>query len=130
MKPVPFVFQGQTFYLLLNAAALFDIYDRLGDAGSITGHIAGGGREAFENTCFFLTALAEQGELFRRHMGYDRGPVPTEELFRVGLQPLEAAAAKGAVLKAIAAGFARETEEETGEADLGLLELQKKTAAE
>lgn len=129
MRTTPFPFRGQTFHLLLNAAALFAIYDRLGDTDSVARHITGNSKAAFENTCFYLAVLAEQGELLRRHMGYDREPIPSEELFRVGLRPLEAATAKGAILEAIAAGFAREAAAEPKETDLGLLELQKKTAA-
>ena len=40
---------------------------------------------------------------------------------------MEAAAAKGAVMEALAAGFAREEAEKPGMVDKGLLALQKKT---
>lgn len=129
MRTIPFSLRGVTYHLLLNGAALFDLYDKFGDKGSISDHLQGNGREAFDNTCFFLEKLAEQGELWRRYMGLDHGPLPTAELFQIALSPLEATAAKGAVMEAILSGFAREEAESGKAVDKGLLELQKKTAA-
>lgn len=129
MRTVPVALGGVTYYLLLNAAAVFDLYDCFGDKGSLSDHLQGGGREAFENTCVFLEKLAEQGELWRRYLGYGHGPLPTAEQLRVSLSPMEAAVAKGAVLEALAAGFAREEAEKPGMVDKGLLALQKKTEA-
>ena len=127
MRTVPVTLGGVTYHLLLNGAALFDLYDRFGDTGSLADHLQGGGRKAFENTCFFLERLAEQGELWRRYLGH--GPLPRAGQFWVSLSPMEAAAAKGAVMEALAAGFAREEAEKPGMVDKGLLALQKKTAA-
>lgn len=130
MRTVPVTLGGVTYHLLLNGAALFDLYDRFGDKGSLADHLQGGGREAFENTCVFLETLAEQGELWRRYLGYDHGPLPTAGTFLVSLSPLEAAAAKGAVMEALMAGFAREEGERPRTVDKGLAALQKKTAAD
>lgn len=128
MRTVPVSLGGVTYHLLLNGAALFALYDRFGDRGSLADHLQGGGREAFENTCVFLAVLGEQGELWRRYLGYDHGPLPTAEGFRVGLSPMEAAAAKGAVMEALLKGFAREEGQQSKAVDKGLLALQKKTA--
>lgn len=125
MRTVPVTLGGVTYHLLLNGAALFDLYDRFGDTGSLADHLQGGGREAFENTCFFLERLAEQGELWRRYQEYDHSPLPTAGQFLVSLSPLEAAAAKKAVMEALLAGFAREEAEKPGMVDKGLLALQK-----
>lgn len=129
MRTVPVSLGGVTYHLLLNGAALFDLYDRFGDTGSLADHLQGGGREAFENTCFFLEKLAEQGELWRRYLGYGHSPLPTAETFLVTLSPLEAAAAKKAVMEALLVGFAREEGERPRTVDKGLAALQKKTAA-
>lgn len=126
MRTVPVTLGGVTYHLLLNGAALFDLYDRFGDTGSLADHLQGGGREAFENTCFFLERLAEQGGLWRRYQEYDHSPLPTAGQFLVSLSPLEAAAAKKAVMEALLAGFAREEAEKPGMVDKGLLALQKK----
>lgn len=117
---------GQHLYLLLNGQALFDIYDKFGSDGFLTDHIKGGSKKSFEATCYFLAKLCEQGELYRRWQGQTHGPVLTEQFFRVNLAPHEVAAAKDAILAAIVLGFRRE-EKETGDLDLGLVELQKKT---
>lgn len=129
MKTVPFTMGGQTYHLLLNGAALFDLYEQFGDQDSLLNHLDGRGRQSFENTCVFLAKLGEQGELLRRYLGHDPGPVPTEELFRVGLSPRDAARAKSAVIEAVCAGFEREEGGKQKQVDKGLLELQKKTAA-
>lgn len=129
MRTVPFSLGGVTYYLLLNAGAMFSLYDTFGDKGFLTDHLQGGGRQAFENTCVFLEKLAEQGELWRRYQGYDHGPLPSAELFRTTLSPLDAAMAKQAVMEALTAGFAREEAEKGKAVDKGLLALQKKTAA-
>ena len=75
---------------------------------------------------YYLFKLSEQGELYRRWQGHTRGPVLTEQFFRVNLAPREVAAAKDAIRTAIVLGFQRE-EKETSDLDLGLVELQKKT---
>ena len=108
MRTVPVTLGGVTYHLLLNGAALFELYDRFGDTGSLTDHLQGAGREAFENTCFFLAKLAEQGELWRRYLGYDHGPLPVADQLRITLSPLDAAAAKQAVIEAVLAGFRME----------------------
>lgn len=117
---------GQHLYLLLNGQALFDIYDKFGTKGFITDPLKDNNKAGFEATCFFLAKLCEQGELLRRWEGQTRGPVFSEQFFRVNLAPREVAAAKDAILAAIVLGFRRE-EKETGDLDLGLVELQKKT---
>ncbi len=129
MRTVPFRLGNETFYLLLNGAALFELYEKFGDEGSLMDHLNGRGRESFENTCFFLAKLGEQGELLRRYLGHDPGTVPTEELFRVGLSPRDVLRAKAAVKEAICAGFSREEAPKHERVDLGLLTLQKKTEA-
>lgn len=119
---------GQHLYLLLNGQALFDIYDKFGTKGFITDPLKDNNKAGFEATCFFLAKLCEQGELLRRWEGQTRGPVLSEQYFRVHLAPREVAAAKDAILAAIVLGFQRE-EKETGDLDLGLVELQKKTGS-
>ena len=63
--------------------------------------------------------------LWRRYQGYDHGPLPEAEAFRVGLTPMEAVLARKAVVEALTAGFAQEETEKPGTVDKGLLALQK-----
>ena len=124
MKTLPYELNGHTFYLCLNGQALFDAYDKFGYEEFLTKHIEGKDKKSFENTCWLLAKLAEQGELVRRWQGLERGPIVPPEYFRAHLRPLDVAGAK----EAITLGFSREEEREKRVRDLGLEELQKKTA--
>lgn len=128
MKTHEFDLCGQCLHLLLNGQALFDLYDKFGTDGFLTDALEGSGKQSFEAVCTFLAKLSEQGELWRRWQGMERGPILPEAWFRVHLAPRDVAAAKRAILEAVRLGFAREAEE-PHDIDLGLLELQKKTAA-
>lgn len=119
---------GQRLHLLLNGQALFDLYDIFGTEGFLTDALERSGKEGFEAVCMFLAKLSEQGELWRRWQGMERGPFFPEQWFRVHLAPHDVAPARAAILEAVRLGFAREAEE-PHDVDLGLLELQKKTAA-
>ena len=103
-------------------------YDKFGYEGFLTKHIEGQSKASFENTCWLLCKLAEQGELVRRWQGLERGPIAPVEYFRTHLRPLDVAGAKDAIREAISLGFSREEEHERRVRDLGLEELQKKTA--
>lgn len=128
MKTFPYELDGHKFYLCLNGQALFDAYDNFGYEEFITKHIEGQSKASFENTCWLLCKLAEQGELVRRWQGLERGPIVPVEYFRAHLRPLDVAGAKDAIREAITLGFSREEERERLVRDLGLEELQKKTA--
>ena len=119
---------GQHLHLCLNGQALFDLYDKFGTKGFITDPLKDNNKAGFEATCFFLAKLSEQGELYRRWQGQTHGPILTEQFFRVNLAPREVAVAQAAILASIVLGFQRE-EKETGDLDLGLVELQKKTGS-
>ena len=126
MKTLSYELNGHTFYLCLNGQALFDAYDKFGYEEFLTKHIEGKDKQSFENTCWLLAKLAEQGELVRRWQGLDRGPIAPPEYFKAHLKPLDVAGAKDAIREAVALGFSREEEHERRVRDLGLEELQKK----
>lgn len=127
MRTLTYTVAGKTWHLLLNAAAVFNAYDKFGSEGSLLDHLDGNDKETFEATCWFLNELATQGELLRRYQGHDPGKFPTEQMFRAVLGPFDVPAAKAAVRQAIAFGFFRE-EDRDKPIDLGLAELEKKTA--
>lgn len=118
---------GQTYRLCLNGAALFDIYDKYGTKGFITDPMKGNTRKAFAATCWFFAKLAEQGELVRRHQGYDKQPIQLPEYFQTFFTPADVLTARQAVSQAVQLGFARDVEDQDEEVDLGLQELEKKT---
>lgn len=128
MKLTQITIEGREYHLCLNGAALFDIYAKFGDKGSLMDHIEGNGRKSFYRTCWILAKLCEQGELVRRYRGFAPAEIPTETQLRLFLSPLDTLAAKAAIRRAVAIGFGREVQdEEEKRVDLGLMELQKKT---
>ena len=129
MKLWHFQLEDRIYPMCLNAAALFDIYDKFGDKGSVLDHIEGGDRKAFYAACWMLAKLCQQGELVARHMGESPMDIPTETDMRLMLGPLDVIRAKHAIRNTVAIGFGREIvdEGESKRVDLGLLELQKKT---
>lgn len=85
-------------------------------------------RESFSNACKAAAILAEQGELARRHMGYEPSPLPSAEDIAATTDPMGLPALKSAVISAVMLGFGREIDPENDEVDVGLAELgeQKK----
>lgn len=127
MKTIEFELDGQTYHLLMNAAALFDCYDRFGDKGEILDHIIGTTRESFDATVWILVKLCQQGELLRRYQGEDPSHMLSVEEASKTMSPLDLTRARAAIREAFCSGFDRETKAEEEEVDLGLIELQKKT---
>lgn len=127
MKTVEFEFNGKTYYLCMNGAALFECYEKFGTKQDITSYITAPTKKGFNNTCWLLSVLSEQGTAVRRYLGLP-APKPLTELeCFILLKPIEVVNAKHQIVKAIALGFAQ-TEDGTEEVDLGLAELnQKKT---
>lgn len=121
---------GQDYYLVFNGLAMFEVNDRYGGATKLLDAVDAPGREGFEALCGGLAILAEQGELARRALGYDKGPMLAEEAIRTLATPAEIAPLRTALVTAILSGFGREVESDQ-DVDLGLLELeQKKRASE
>jgi hypothetical protein len=116
---------GQDYYLTFNGAAMFEVDDRFGSATKLLDAVNVPGSKGFDALCGGLAILAEQGELARRALGYDRGPVLTEETVRALTAPTELASLRTALVTAILVGFGREVESEQ-DVDLGLLELEQK----
>lgn len=131
MTTVEYELGGQTWHLLLNGAAYFDILDKYGtEADGILEHIRPGDKAGFEATCWILAKLAEQGELWRRYQGYDNGPFLTAQRARAEMLLPYVASAKLAITEAVARGFARETKDPEPEyVDKTLQRLKKKGPA-
>lgn len=129
MKTVDLEIQGRTLHLFLNGAALFDYYETFGSDQEIVERIAGESRASFRATCWVLWKLSEQGELARRLQGHDREDYWTAAQLAVVMDPLDVTRARRAIGRAVQLGFAMEHPPRREYEDLGLMELQKKTAA-
>lgn len=129
MRSVDYEFQGKTYSLCMNGAALFAIYDKFGKNISVFDPIKSADNKGFEALCFYLHKLAEQGEIVRRWEGHEPKKIPAEKMFAALLGPLDVPAARTAVQLAIQAGFESEQEKKDS-IDIGLAELRKKGAAD
>lgn len=127
MKTVEVHIYGRTCHLRLTSAALYDIYEHFGKDKSAFENIEGTDKAAFDAICWYFAKLSEQGELSRRMQGHEARDIITKEDVKVLLTPGDFPAAKLAVLRAMQQGFGREVEDDEP-IDIGLLELQKKTA--
>jgi hypothetical protein len=125
MKAVKIALAGQAYYLLFNGAAMFDFEDAFGGSNAYLEAAKGTDRKAAETVTAATAILAVQGELARRDLGYDKGPIPTpEEILRLS-SPMDLIRLRQANLAAILAGYEREVESDEP-TDLTLLELEQK----
>lgn len=128
MKAVRLTLAGRECHLALTVEAMFQLEDLFGGTGELLDAMGGTGRESFQAACKAAAVLAEQGELARRHLGYDPAPMPALEDVLATMTPDQLPAVKLAVSSAVSLGFGREIEPENDEVDVGLAELngQKK----
>ena len=126
MKAVRITLAGRTQYLAYTGEAMFQLQEKFGTAAELLGAIGKNTRDGLSVACEAAAILAEQGELARRHLGYDKGPIIEAATIRATITPSEIAALKPAAMEL---GYGREVVEENDEIDLGLAELnaQKKT---
>lgn len=127
MKTVEVNIYGRTCHLRLTSAALYDIYEHFGKENGAFENIEGANKASFDAICWYFAKLSEQGELTRRFQGYEPREIITEAEVKLLLTPGDLPKAKLAVLQAMQKGFGREVEDDEP-IDIGLLELQKKTA--
>lgn len=130
MKAVKINLAGRERYLAFTGEAMFQIQEKFGGTSELIEKMKGETREAFSATYDAAAILAEQGELARRHLGYDKAPMIAAEQIAATTTPGEIIKITLAVSSAIALGYGREIKEENDEIDLGLAELnaQKKTS--
>ena len=125
MKATKITLAGTDYFLVFNGAAMFEFEEAFGGTGQFMDRIKAGGRDSFSAVCQAAAILAQQGELARRALGYDGGPMLEEEKVRALATPMEAAELQRAVVNTIIAGYKRDIPSEEAE-DLGLLELEQK----
>lgn len=125
MKAIKATLAGQEHYLVFNGSAMFAFEDESGGAGGMLDELTDD-RSGFDKLCRAVTILAEQGELVRRHFGYDQRPMLTEETVRALATPKDIVQLKQAVINAVMQGYGREVTDDQEEVDLGLVELEQK----
>ena len=123
MKAVKITLAGRTQYLAYTGEAMFQLQEKFGTAAELLGAIGKNTRDGLSVACEAAAILAEQGELARRHLGYDKGPIIEAATIQATITPSEIAALKLAIPAAMELGYGREVVEENDEIDLGLAEL-------
>lgn len=129
MKAVKIDLAGRTRHLVFTVEAMFQIQESFGGPSKLVDDMEPDTREGFIAVCDAAAILAQQGELVRRHLGYDSEPMLDAGTIAATLAPSGIIPLKLAIISAITLGFGREIEPENDEVDLGLAELseQKKT---
>lgn len=129
MKAVKITLAGRELYLAYTGEAMFQLQEKFGTAAELLESVVKNTREGLSAACEAAAILAEQGELARRYLGYDKGPIIDAETIRATITPGEIAALKLAIPAAMELGYGRDVVEDNDEVDLGLAELnaQKKT---
>ena len=128
MKAMEYKLDCETSYLVFNGFAMFEFDEQVGGAGRLMESVQTINKKSFELLCQATALLAEQGELTRRALGYEKQLIPTLEKIRAVATPMDVVGMRAAVMQAIMAGYGREIESDE-DVDLVLLELrQKKTS--
>lgn len=124
MRLTNFEFNGTNYSLCLNAAALFDAYDKFGTDRDLLEVVSSNTAESFGDLCWVLAKLNEQGVAVKRYLERSAEKPLTELEWKILLSPQDAIEAKEKVAEAIIRAFARNIPDDE-EIDLGLLELEK-----
>lgn len=111
-------FKNKKYYLFYNGAAMYALQD-------IDNVFEALGKD-FDVFCRVLSVLSQQGELMRRHEGYDSGEVLNSDELKITMLPYEVVELRSAAINAVISGLKREVEDEKKERDLSLEKFKKK----
>ena len=125
MKAVRLTLAGRERYLAYTVEAMFQLEELFGEVPALIDAVSANDREGFQAACRAAAVLAEQGELARRHMGYEPLPLLSPEDVAATATPSDLPGLRSAIVSAISLGFGREIEPEDDEVDLGLAELNE-----
>lgn len=123
---VPFTLSGNKFYLHYSMAVLFDVVEKFGGIQTALEAMETNDKAAFETVRWFAVRMANDAELCRRAMGYDKSKIISEDDLTALVSPFEFSQIYEAVVTAIEKGYARNAENDDEEVDLGLAELNEK----
>ena len=112
------------YHFLYNATAYFDTMDKYPEG--FFEIMSKNNKEGLEALCWVLQEMSEQGELLRKHMGYDANPTFDAKEAIIKMRPKDIAAARALAMTAMDVGLHSEDDEDD-ELDIVLVELQKKT---
>ena len=125
MKAVRRMLAGRERHLAYTVEAMFQLGGLFGEVPALIDAVSANDREGFLAACRAAAVLAEQGELARRHMGYEPLPLLSPEDVAATATPSDLPGLRSAIVSAISLGFGREIDPEDDEVDLGLAELNE-----
>lgn len=121
-------FAGRDIYLNYSMAVMFEVIEKYGDVKKALTLIGQDTREGFIVTRHLGLLMAQDAELVCRSLGYDPQPFLSEAYICEHISPYDFSVFRDAVVRAVSAGYNRETKEEAEDVDVGLQQLnQKKT---
>lgn len=123
MKHIDFEFNGTTYALSFTAEALFTVYDKFGYTSDILEATKAlePTAEGWKNCCWLAALMASQGELQRRHQGYDARRMLTMEELRTGFMAADSIRLRQAVRDALVQGFQRDVPDPDEEEEVNLV---------
>lgn len=131
MKTIEFSFGGKHLRLYLNGEAMFALDELDAQRGTELPEIMDQALEqspaGYDALCQVAEVLATQGEHCRRYLHYEPERVPSARELRLLLSPMQMLGLRTAVVRAVNAGYAEAKDDDTGDIDIGLAELEKKT---
>lgn len=125
-KMIKTTFGKRELYLNYSIDVMFNVIEKYGSVSNALNIVEEDTRQGFAVTRHLGVMMARDGELVRRSLGYEPQPFFTEEDVCERITPYEYSEFRAAVVKAIAAGYGRETKDEAEEVDAGLQKLQQK----
>lgn len=124
MKTTEYEFNGQTYHLFFNSAVMFDCFDKFGNNDIFTA-ICEMTPESFNNLCWLIGKMSEQGALLRNYQGYEQcGTLNADEL-KLTMGATEFGNATEKAAKAVSLGFGRTTKDDEPQ-DPWLAEIEQK----
>ena len=125
MKGYKYEFNGTEYTLCYTGEAFFAISEIVGDE-EITKALIPETREGFAKLCEAAAVMSEQGELVKRHLGYEPAEMLDAEQIRMLLPPTERVNLYNAVMATIILGCEREISEKSKEISLTRQKMLKK----
>lgn len=125
MKGYKYEFNGSEYTLCYTGEAFFAVREIVGDEET-TKALIPETREGFTRLCEVAAAMSEQGELVKRHLGYEPAEMLDAEQIRLLLPPLDRIELYQAVMEAIILGCKREVNDKTKEVSLTRQKMLKK----
>lgn len=131
MKTIEFTYGKNNLHLYMNGSAMFEIQaldeGAPDDQPSALDLALEQSAAGVSMLCRVAHILATQGEHCRRYLKYTPERIPPAIELESVLSPMQLLGLRTAVIQAVNAGYGQPAEDDDGDIDLGLAELEKKT---